>query len=123
MAKSVLINGYYFTPCKPDIWAMQKHAENIRKGTTNLYAVYKDASEAKWSAYFQCELFKAYMNGHSGSVISGNTFHFTYGFYFPLLDEETGEVIKEYFCKITPNHYYIWGGLNQWKLTQHNSSF
>lgn len=108
MGKIVEINGYFFTKTQPDIWTMEKHAENLASGCTDLHAVYKTASHAKWAAYSWCENFRVKMNGYNGSVISGNTFQFTYGFYFPICDEETGEVLREYFCKVTANHNYIW---------------
>lgn len=108
MAKGKEINGHYFTFAKPDYWAMNKHSENIAKGITDLHAIYNDASSAKWRAYNYCLDLCREMNGHSPSVINGNTFKFTFGFYFYETSEETGEILYEYFCKVTDCYHYIW---------------
>lgn len=75
---------------------------------TTLQAVYATHSFDKEYALNRCKSLQYELDGHNGSILSANGWKFTYGFFFEETDHETGEIVGEYFCKITKDHNYYW---------------
>ena len=65
--------------------------------------VYGHYSTAKDNAYNYCVNLMKKFEGNDLRIISYNTFRFSAGFIFEVLDSETNEV-KRAFCYITPTH-------------------
>lgn len=85
--------------------ATLRRAYNNYCGSSNriLSDVYGSYSTAKDNAYNYCvDLMEKY-NGNDLRIISYNTFMFSAGFTFEVLDNETNEV-RRAFCYITPSY-------------------
>lgn len=80
--------------------AYQDYCRSSHRTLSDVYGRY---STAKDNAYNYCvDLMEKY-NGNDLRIISYNTFMFSAGFTFEVLDSETNEV-KRAFCYITPSH-------------------
>ena len=88
MTKATLINIY------------NNYASSSMRGLNDCYA---KPSPAKICAYKDCQFDMMDHNGGNGSVISYNTFMFTYGYTYHTY--ENGNVTK-HFVYITPSHRY-----------------
>ena len=78
--------------------AYQDYCGSSHRTLSDVYGRY---STAKDNAYTYCVDFMEKFNGNDLRIISYNTFMFSAGFTFEVLDSETGEV-KRAFCYITP---------------------
>ena len=75
----------------------------LREDSKSLSDCYKKSSELKQRAYENC-LNDAYRHhGYDGSVVSYNSFMFTFAYTYRV---ETSDGINRHFVYITPDHRY-----------------
>lgn len=80
---------------------MADHQKAWNAGQTCLWNVYGTFSAKKEAAFDRCRQIRYKMHGYQGAIVRHSGWRFSYGFYYDVIDEETGEVKEQRFCYIT----------------------
>lgn len=79
------------------------HQQALNRGDRSLYAVYDTYSNSKAYSFEAIRQKMCELDGRELAIISHNTFVYTCGFYYDIVDEETGEITSTRFYYFAPS--------------------